>query len=85
MLFNGTQIEGTCEMVECANELDTDEMSRCILYAPILSRNLDICEDCKDEYDNLMAYGRPDTGTRWLENTQNMHLLNISGSQKFYR
>ena len=52
MLFNGTQIEGTCEMVECDNELDTDE-----------------------EYENMMAYGRPDYATHWLETTQNMHLL----------
>jgi|AP59_1055472.scaffolds.fasta_scaffold470618_2 hypothetical protein len=77
MLFNGTQIEGTCEMVDCANKLDTDEMSRCTLYAPTLNRNLEICEDCKDEYENLMAYGRPDMGTRWLDTTQHYHRLNI--------
>ena len=44
-MINGTQLEGTCEMVECDNELDTDEMSSCILYAPSLNRNLDVCEE----------------------------------------
>jgi hypothetical protein len=75
MLFSGTQIEGTCEMVECDNELDTDEMSSCRLYASILKRELEVCEECKEEYENMMAYGRPDYATRWLETTQNMHLL----------
>lgn len=76
-MINGTQLEGTCEMVECDNELDTDEMSSCILYAPNLNRYLDICEECKEEYDNMMAYGNPVLATRWLETTQNYHLQNI--------
>ena len=76
-MINGVQLEGTCEMLECDNELDTDEMSASIIYAPRLNRNFDVCEECKEEYDNLMAYGRPDYATRWLETTQNHHLNNI--------
>ena len=34
-MINGVQLEGTCEMLECDNELDTNEMSASIILSLI--------------------------------------------------
>ena len=57
-----------CEMADCQNT--TDSLTG--IYSDRLEREITACEDCKEEYQDMMAYGRPDYASAWLQNSEDL-------------
>ena len=62
-------IEWQCEMVGCEHELENFSGDGQI-WGNALGRFIRCCEECYEEYTDLVAYGRPDYAQQWLDKTQ---------------
>jgi len=62
-------IEWQCEMSGCEQELENFTGDGKI-YSNLLGRDIRCCEECYEEYTDLVAYGRPDYAQQWLDKTQ---------------
>jgi len=65
----GKTIEWQCEMSGCEHELE-NFAGDCTIWGYNISRPIRCCEECYEEYTDLVAYGRPDYAQQWLDKTQ---------------
>ena len=76
--FNLKENYMDCEMANCTNPTgDYTIADQHYIYAPALNRELIVCGDCKDEFEKMMAYGRPDYAQRWLDYSSELVLEEV--------